>query len=122
MKNTSIAEYARIRVELISGFLTTMLVADLIGLTLTLSAVNSYSPSPVQMAMSLFVFCSITGVVLFFLAKRYLDSIQYRFGSIEEDQMRAIAEVAKRFFLPFMLSLAANILLVVLGALTWILG
>jgi len=66
----------------------------------------------------LLVFSALTAVLLCFLAKRYMESISHRFLFIEQEHMDAIARVAKGFYVPFLLSLIANIFLALLGGTT----
>ena len=117
LKDMTIAEYAQIRVNLLSGFLTLMLIMDAVAITLTVGILDAEFQEPQRVAVSLLVFSSATGVALFFLAKRYIDSVTYRFACIDDVQMDAISRIAKRFFFPFVICLVSNTLLAVLGAL-----
>lgn len=117
LKNATIAEYANIRVGLLSGALTAMLVMDAVAITLTVGILDLEFQKLQQIAITLFVIASATGIALFFLARRYIDSITYRFAYIEEMQLEAISRIAKRFFLPFMMCLCSNIFLATTGAL-----
>lgn len=117
LKDTSIAEYAQIRVNILSKFITFMLIMDAMAITLTVGILDGDFHRLEQIAISLLVFAAATGIALFFLAQRYMESITYRFGYIEDSQMEAISRVAKRFYLPFVMCLLCNIFLAGLGAL-----
>lgn len=112
----TIAEYAHIRVNIMSGFLSTMLISDAIAITITVALLDGNYQEVKMAATTLLVFAAATGVALCFLAKRYLESVNYRFTAIEDAQLEAIARVAKRFFFPFVICFAANIILSTLGS------
>jgi hypothetical protein len=120
LKNQSIAEYAKIRVGVLSGVLTTMLAINAVGVTVTVGLLDGQFDELEKIAVMLLVFAAASAVVLFFLAKRYLESVTYKFGFIEMVHMDAISRVAKRFFTPFILCLTANIFLALLGGATLI--
>lgn len=122
LKNQSIAEYAKIKVGVLSGVLTAMLAINAVGVTVTIGLLDGQFDELERIAVMLLVFAAASAVVLFFLAKRYLESVTYRFGFIELMQMEAIARVAKRFFMPFVLCLTADIFLALLGGMTLVLA
>jgi hypothetical protein len=115
IKNQSIAEYAKIRIQFLSGTLTAMLAINAIGITVSVSLLDTTLEGLSQAGFLLLLFSTLTSILLFFLAKRYIESISHRFIFIETDQMDAISRVAKRFYKPFLLSLVANMLLAFLG-------
>lgn len=121
LKNATIAEYANIRVGLLSSALTVMLVMDAVAITLTVGILDGEFQRFQQIAVTLFVIASATGVALFFLAKRYIENVTYRFTYIEEFHLEAISRIAKRFFLPFVMCLVSNIFLATSGALVLLL-
>jgi hypothetical protein len=116
LKDLTIAEYAHIHVKRMSALLGTMLVADAVSITLTVSLISMAKQNAVMAAITLLVFAVTTGIVLSILAHRYIDSVNYRFALIEDSQMDAIARVAKKFYFPFMICFVANIVLAVLGS------
>lgn len=116
LKDLSIAEYARLRVKLMSRYLGVMLLMDAIAITVSVVILDPENRDLKMSAITLLVFACASGVALYFLAKRYLDSVNYRFAIIEDVHMDAIAKVAKRFFFPFMICFTANIVISVLGS------
>jgi hypothetical protein len=117
LKDQTIAEYAQIRVNLMNAFLSAMLAADAIAITITVAVLDTQYQEVKMAAETLLVFAAATGVALCFLALRYLESVNHRFVAIEDAQMDAIARVAKRFYFPFMMCFASNIVLAALGSL-----
>lgn len=121
LKDLTIAEHARIRVKRMSFLLGAMLFSDAVAITLTVSLIKYAKQDVMMAAITLLVFAVATGIALSFLAHRYMDSVTYRFSFIEQEQMDAIAKVAKKFYLPFMICFAANIVLSVLGSVVLVL-
>jgi hypothetical protein len=121
LKDMTIAEYAHIRVRLMNRYLGAMLTMDAIAITLTVVILDAHAQELKMPAVTLLVFACATGVALYFLAKRYIDSVNYRFAIIEDVHMEAIAKVAKRFFFPFMICFTANIVLAAAGSLVLLL-
>lgn len=115
IRDITIAEYAHIRVSILSGIITAMLILDSLAITLTVGMLDGANQPLRDAAIGLLIFATGSGVLLFLLAQRYVESVTYRFINIEEEQMKGIARVAKRFFLPFLMCLIANIFLSVLG-------
>ncbi|MDA0713416.1 MAG: hypothetical protein O2897_05470 [bacterium] len=115
IKNQSIAEYAHIKVGFLSGSLTAMLLINAMGITATVSLLDTTFQNFQKIGFVLLIFSTVTAILLCFLAKRYIDSISHRFIYIDPKHMDAIARVAKRFYMPFLLCLMANIFLALLG-------
>lgn len=115
IKNQSIAEYAQIKVGFLSGSLTAMLIINALGITATVSLLDTNFENFQKIGFVLLVFSTATAIMLCLLAKRYIDSISHRFIYIDPEHMDAIARVAKRFYMPFLLCLMANIFLALLG-------
>lgn len=122
VKNTTIAEYAHIQVSLLSALLTTMLIFDAIAITLSVATLNSEPLEIRKHLNALFAFSCATGIVLFFLTARYIENVTYRFSCIEKSHMDAIANIAKRFFIPFLICLASNIFLACISGLLFFLN
>jgi hypothetical protein len=122
IKNQSVAEYAKIKVDFLSGSLTVMLSINVIGITITIGLLGDEFNVLEKAGFMLLIFSAATAVLLFFLAKKYLESVTYRFVFIEQQHMDAIAKVAKRFYVPFFLCLAANMFLSLLGGSTLVAG
>jgi|GEM_PF-6623325 len=121
LKDLTIAEHARIRVNRMSSLLGVMLFSDALAITLTVLLIKYAKQDVMMAAITLLVFAVATGIALSFLANRYMDSVNYRFAFIEEAQMDAIARVAKKFYFPFMICFAANIILATLGSVVLVL-
>lgn len=115
-KDTSIADYAKIRINVMGRFVTTMLIMDALAITLTVAVIDLVQQQLQQVAVSLLIFAAATGVILFFLAGRYVESVTHKFSSIDEIKLEAISRVASRFYFPFVLCLVSNIFLAGLGA------
>ncbi len=122
IKNQSVAEYAKIRVGFLSGTLTIMLSLNVIGITVAIGLLGDEFNMLEKAGFMLLIFSAASAILLFFLAKKYLESVTYRFVFIEAQHMDAIAKVAKRFYVPFFLCLAANMFLSLLGGSTLVAG
>ena len=122
IQNQSVAEYAKIKVGFLSGTLTIMLSLNVIGITVAIGLLGDEFNVLEKAGFMLLIFSAATAILLFFLAKKYLQSVTYRFVFIETQHMDAIAKVAKRFYVPFFLCLAANMFLSLLGGSTLVAG
>ena len=122
IRNQSIAEYAKIKVGFLSGTLTVMLSINVIGITVAIGLLGDEFNVLEKAGFMLLVFSAAMAILLFFLAKKYLESITSRFVFIEPEHMDAIAKVAKRFYVPFFLCLTANMFLSLLGGTTLVVG
>ena len=117
IKDVTIAEYTNLRVRLLSAALNTMLVVDAVSITIAIVILGGNSLEHRNLLATLFAVAALTGAVLFSLARRYIKSVTYRFKNIESDELQTISNIAKRFYLPFMICLLTNIFLAFCGGL-----
>ncbi len=120
LKDLSISDYARIRIGPLSGILTFMLSLNAIGMTASFALLGGELVDSERAAITMFTLSASFAVLLALLAKGYLESLTHRFALIDADQMESIAKTAKRFYVPFMLSMIADVSLVVVGVLALI--
>jgi len=91
-----------------------------LGMTVAFALLGSELSVIERTAIALFSLSTSIAILLGFMAQGYMASVSHRFISIDAAHMEAIAKTAKRFYVPFLLSMIADVCLVILGALTLI--
>ncbi|MES2503933.1 MAG: hypothetical protein V4534_03550 [Myxococcota bacterium] len=122
IKNVSVSEFGNIKAGLLSHFLTAMLCVNAISITVAISVLDQGMIYPQNLGIALSVFSSAGAVFLFFLLKRYIETINYKFYQVDQKRLESIARIAKRFFTPFMISMLLDIIFAGLGGVTLILA
>jgi hypothetical protein len=116
MNNESIAEYAKIKTDLLSSLVTGMLSINALGVTVTVGLLDRESSQEERTAIMILVFAAATAVALFFLAHHYFETVSQRISVVERAEVEEVADAAKKFFVPFIVCLVANILVALGGA------
>lgn len=115
MNNISVSEFGNIRSGILSSFVTAMLCVNAIGITLAVGMLDDGFVYPENLGIAINVFSCAGAVFLFFMLKRYLDTINYKFYRVDQKRLESIAKIARRFFTPFVLSISLDILFACLG-------
>lgn len=118
MQNITIAEFGKIRSNILSNFLTIMLCINAVAITMVVGMLDDGFEYPKNLGIAISVFSCSGAVFLFFLLKRYMETITYRFYRVEQVRLESIAKIARRFFAPFMISVSVDIIFACLGAIT----
>ena len=116
MDNKSIAECADIKTERLSHMVTCMLAVNAVGVTVTVGLLDTQSNELERIALMILIFSAATAVALFFLANRYVETVNQSASIVDPNDMDDIIKATKRFFTPFVVCLVANILVALTGA------
>ena len=115
LQNITVSEFGKIRSNMLSNFLTMMLVVNAVSITMVVGMLDDGFEYPKNLGIAISVFSCSGGVFLFFLLKRYMETITYRFNRVDQARLESIAKIAKRFFAPFMISVFLDIAFACLG-------
>jgi len=122
MNNISVSEFGGIRAGILSSSLTAMLCMNALGITLVVGMLEDGFVYPQNIGIAISVLACAGAVLLFFLIKRYLETITYKFYRVEQKRLETIAKIAKRFFTPFLFTMVLDIFLASLGSATLLLA
>lgn len=92
-----------------------MLCINAVGITTVVGMLDEGLHYPKNLGIAISVFSCAGAVFLFFLMKRYMETITHRFYKIDPERIESISKIAKRFFVPFTLFISLDIVLAVLG-------
>src|SRR3990167_596741 len=109
LQNITVSEFGKIKSNILSNMLTAMLCVNAVSITITVGILDDGFDYPRNFGISVSVFSCSAAVFLFFLIKRYMETVNYRFYRIDSKQIESVAKVAKRFFLPFLILIALDI-------------
>lgn len=118
LQNITVSEFGKIKSNILSNMLTAMLCVNAVSITITVGILDDGFDYPRNFGISVSVFSCSAAVFLFFLIKRYMETVNYRFYRIDSKQIESVAKVAKRFFLPFLILIALDIVFAGLGIVT----
>lgn len=122
LQNITVSEFGKIRSNILSNLLTTMLSINAISITMVVGMLDDGFEYPKNLGIGISVFSCAGAVFLFFLLKRYMETITYRFNRVDQARLESISKIAKRFFAPFMLSVFLDIIFACLGVGTLLLA
>ncbi|MEI6791351.1 MAG: hypothetical protein WCK42_09250 [Myxococcaceae bacterium] len=118
LQNITVSEFGKIKANILSNMLTAMLCMNAVSITMTVGMLDDGFEYPKNLGVAISVFSCSAAVFLFFMIKRYMETVTYRFYRIDPKQIESVAKMAKRFFLPFLIGISLNIVFACLGAVT----
>lgn len=118
LENITVSEFGKIKSNILSNMLTTMLCVNAVSITITVGMLDDGFEYPKNIGISISVFSCSAAVFLVFLLKRYLEALTYRFCKIEQERIQSIVKMARRFFWPLLIAVSVNIIFACLGAVT----
>ncbi len=122
LQNITVSEFGKIKSNILSNFLTAMLCINAIAITMVVGMLDDGFEYPKNLGIAISVFSCAGAVFLFFLLKRYMETITYRFYRVDQARLESIAKIARRFFAPFMVSVFVDIVFACLGTVTLLLA
>lgn len=122
LQNITASEFGKIKYNILSNLLTAMLSINAIAITMVVGMLDNGFEYPRNLGIAISVFSCSGAVLLFFLLKRYMETITYRFCRVDQARLESIAKIARRFFGPFMLSVFVDIIFACLGTATLLLA
>ena len=118
LQNITVSEFGKIKAHILSNMLTAMLCVNAVSITMTVGMLDDGFEYPKNLGVAVSVFSCSAAVFLFFMIKRYMETVTYRFYRIESKQIESVSRMAKRFFLPFLVLISLNIIFASLGVAT----
>jgi predicted oxidoreductase len=118
LQNITVSEFGKIKSNILSNFLTAMLCINAVAITMVVGMLDDGFEYPKNLGIAISVFACAGAVFLFFLLKRYMETITYRFYRVDSERLESIAKIARRFFAPFLISVSVDIVFACLGATT----
>src|SRR3989338_9491554 len=118
LQNITVSEFGKIKSNVLSNMLTAMLCVNAVSITMTVGMLDDGFEYPKNLGVAVSVFSCSAAVFLFFMIKRYMETVTYRFYRIESKQIESVSRMAKRFFLPFLVLISLNIIFASLGVAT----